>query len=121
MVLERTSEMLMSIYMDQIQSQLHVWITNIWKREEECIFGPNGEIHSTRPNDVINILKSQISIGQEWLTRNLLARVVSICLETLIDEVKARYHSIVARSAEIDIESICSFINDTNVLQVRNS
>jgi exocyst complex component 3 len=57
-----------------------MWVSNIWKREEEHVVGPNGELQSTRPNDIINILKSQISIGQEWLTGILLGRVVVVSI-----------------------------------------
>jgi exocyst complex component 3 len=118
-VLEQTAQMLMSLYLDQIQGQIQMWVTNVWKREEEHVVGLHGELQSTRPNDIINILKSQISIGQEWLTGRLVGRVVNQCLETLMDQLKSRYDTIAARVGEVDIETLCSFINDTDVLQAK--
>jgi len=118
-VLEQISQKLMNQYLEQIREQIHTWVTNIWKRDEERVIGPNGELQSTRPNDIVNILKSQISIGQEWLTGRLVGRVVVACLQTLMGELKIRYESLALRIAEIDIESLCSFINETDILQVR--
>lgn len=117
-VLDENSSTLMNFYLTQIQSQIHIWITNIWQREEDHVAGPNGELQSTRPNDIVNIIKSQISIGQEWLTGKLLGRVVMSCLKNLLDELTIRYKSIVSDCDAIDIDVICSFINDTDVLQV---
>lgn len=117
-VLDQTSQMLMSLYLDQIQGQIHMWVTNIWNREEERVIGPHGELQSTRPNDIINILKSQISIGQEWLTGRLVGRVVVSCLEALMEQLKTRFESFVAKKGEVDVETLCSFINDTDILQV---
>ncbi|TMW65744.1 hypothetical protein Poli38472_008386 [Pythium oligandrum] len=116
-VLEQTAQMLVSLYLDQIQGQIHMWVTNIWKRDEERIIGIHGEIQSTRPNDIVNILKSQISIGQEWLTGRLVGRVVNQCLEALMDQLKSRYESLALKVNDIEVETLCSFINDTDVLQ----
>ncbi|KAL0586272.1 hypothetical protein ABG067_004121 [Albugo candida] len=118
-VLDENSSTLMNFYLTQIQSQIHIWITNIWQREEDHVAGPNGELQSTRPNDIVNIIKSQISIGQEWLTGKLLGRVVMSCLKNLLDELTIRYKSIVSDCDAIDIDVICSFINDTDVLQAK--
>lgn len=120
-VLDQTSQVLMTLYLDQIRGQIHMWVTNIWNREEERVTGPHGELQSTRPNDIINILKSQISIGQEWLTGRLVGRVVVSCLETLMEQLKTRYESFAAKREDVDVESLCSFINDTDILQVRLS
>ncbi|GLD92056.1 hypothetical protein PINS_up000589 [Pythium insidiosum] len=117
-VLDQTAQMLMSLYLDQIQGQIHMWVTNVWKRDEEIVVGLHGELQSTRPNDIINILKSQISIGQEWLTGRLVGRVVNQCLEALLEQLKTRYDAIAGSVADTDIETLCSFINDTDVLQV---
>ncbi|KAF1332884.1 Exocyst complex component 3, partial [Globisporangium splendens] len=118
-VLDQTSQVLMKLYLDQIQGQIHMWVTNIWKREEERVIGPHGELQSTRPNDIINILKSQISIGQEWLTGKLVGRVVVSCLEALMEQLKTRYESFAGKKDDLDVESLCSFINDTDILQAK--
>lgn len=117
-VLDQISQKLMGQYLDQICEQIQTWVTNVWKREEERVIGPNGELQSTRPNDIINILKSQISIGQEWLTGKLVGRVVVACLKTLMGQLKLRYESFALRLEDVDVESLCSFINETDVLQV---
>ncbi|RLN95474.1 hypothetical protein BBJ28_00007264 [Nothophytophthora sp. Chile5] len=93
-VLDQTSQVLMKLYLDEIQGQIHTWITNIWKRDEENIVGPQGELQSTRPNDIVNILKSQISIAQEWLSGRMIGCVVAACLRALMEELKIRYESI---------------------------
>jgi exocyst complex component 3 len=118
-VLDRTSQELMRAYLDEIQVQIHTWVTNIWKRDEECVVGPQGELQSTRPNDIVNILKSQISIAQEWLSGRPVGCVVATCLQVLMEELKIRYDSIAGKLEALDTEVLCSFINDTEVLQVR--
>ncbi|KAJ0408612.1 hypothetical protein P43SY_008959 [Pythium insidiosum] len=118
-VLDQTAQMLMSLYLDQIQGQIHMWVTNVWKRDEEIVVGLHGELQSTRPNDIINILKSQISIGQEWLTGRLVGRVVNQCLEALLEQLKTRFEAVASSVANTDIETLCSFINDTDVLQAK--
>lgn len=118
-VLDRTSQELMKAYLDEIKVQIHTWVTNIWKREEECIVGPQGELQSTRPNDIVNILKSQISIAQEWLSGRLVGCVVATCLQVLMEELKIRYDSIAGKLETVDAEMLCSFINDAEILQVR--
>uniref|UniRef100_K3WDK2 Uncharacterized protein n=1 Tax=Globisporangium ultimum (strain ATCC 200006 / CBS 805.95 / DAOM BR144) TaxID=431595 RepID=K3WDK2_GLOUD len=118
-VLDQTSQMLMKLYLDQIQGQIHMWVTNIWKCEEERVIGPHGELQSTRPNDIVNILKSQISIGQEWLTGKLVGRVVVSCLEALMEQLKTRYDIFAGKKDDLDVESLCSFINDTDILQAK--
>lgn len=118
-VLDQLSQKLMGQYLDQIREQIHTWVTNVWKRDEERVIGPHGELQSTRPNDIVNILKSQISIGQEWLTGRLVGRVVVACLEALMAELKSRYEGFALRLEDVDIESLCSFINEADILQVR--
>lgn len=118
-VLDQTSQMLMTMYLDQIQGQVQMWVTNVWKREEEYVIGPHGELQSTRPNDIVNIIKSQISIGQEWLTGRLVGRVVMACLETLMGLLKTRYEVLALELACTDVERLCSFINDTDILQAK--
>lgn len=119
--LEQTSQALMRQYVAQIQAQIHGWVTNIWNRADERVVGPTGELQSTRPNDIVNILKSQISIAQEWLTGRLVGRVVAACLEALMAQLKLRYEGLelAAKKGDVDVESLCSFINDTDILQVR--
>ncbi|GMF48524.1 unnamed protein product [Phytophthora fragariaefolia] len=118
-VLDRTSQELMKAYLDEIKIQIHTWITNIWKREEECIVGPQGGLQSTRPNDIVNILKSQISIAQEWLSGQLVGYVVATCLKVLMEELKNRYDSIAGKLESVDAEMLCSFINDAEILQAK--
>lgn len=123
-VLDQTSQVLMRLYIDQIQTQIHMWVTNIWKRADDAtdddrVVGPHGELQSTRPNDIVNILKSQISIGQEWLTGRLVGRVVVACLDALMEQLKTRYDRFAAKQSDAEVESLCAFINDTDVLQVR--
>ncbi|KAJ8542497.1 hypothetical protein ON010_g12316 [Phytophthora cinnamomi] len=118
-VLDKTSQELMKAYLDEIKVQIHTWVTNIWKREEECIVGPQGELQSTRPNDIVNILKSQISIAQEWLSGRLVGCVVSTCLQVLMEELKIRYDSIAGKLETVDADMLCSFINDAEVLQAK--
>lgn len=118
-VLEQTSQVLMRLYVDEIQGQITGWVTNIWNRDEERVVGPSGELQSTRPNDIVNILKAQISIAQEWLTGRLVGRVVVACLEALMEQLKLRYEAFAAKKDDVDVESLCSFINDTDILQVR--
>ncbi|ETK92236.1 hypothetical protein, variant 1 [Phytophthora nicotianae] len=118
-VLDRTSQELMEGYLDEIKVQIHTWITNIWKRDEECVVGPQGELQSTRPNDIVNILKSQISIAQEWLSGRLVGCVVATCLQVLMEELKIRYDSIAGKLETVDAEMLCSFINDAEILQAK--
>ncbi|GMF18928.1 unnamed protein product [Phytophthora lilii] len=118
-ILDRISQDLMKAYLDEIQVQIHTWVTNIWKRDEECIVGPQGELQSTRPNDIVNILKSQISIAQEWLSGRLVGCVVATCLQVLMEELKIRYDSIAGKLEAIDAEMLCSFINDAEILQAK--
>ncbi|KAH7463841.1 Exocyst complex component SEC6 [Phytophthora ramorum] len=118
-VLDRTSQELMKAYLDEIKVQIHTWVTNIWKREEECVVGPQGGLQSARPNDIVNILKSQISIAQEWLSGRLVGCVVATCLQVLMEELKIRYDSIAGKLESVDAEMLCSFINDAEVLQAK--
>ncbi|KAG3097629.1 hypothetical protein PI124_g15293 [Phytophthora idaei] len=118
-VMDRTSQELMKAYLDEIKVQIHTWITNIWKRDEECVVGPQGELQSTRPNDIVNILKSQISIAQEWLSGRLVGCVVATCLQVLMEELKIRYDSIAGKLETVDAEMLCSFINDAEILQAK--
>ncbi|RHY21162.1 hypothetical protein DYB32_009876, partial [Aphanomyces invadans] len=73
-ILDQNANLVMKLYLDGIQEQIHTWVTNIYNRDEEPVVGPSGELHSTRPNDIMNILSSQITIAQEWLSGGLLAR-----------------------------------------------
>ncbi|ETV73253.1 hypothetical protein, variant [Aphanomyces astaci] len=117
-VLDQTANLVMRLYLDGIQDQIHTWVTNIYNRDEEAVVGPSGELHSTRPNDIMNILSSQITIAQEWLSGGLLARVVLTCLTALMDQLKARALRFASTlTTTTDIEALCSFINDTDVLQ----
>ncbi|RLN55017.1 hypothetical protein BBJ29_006857 [Phytophthora kernoviae] len=118
-ILDRTSRELMKSYLDEIKAQIHTWVTNIWKRDEECVVGPQGELQSTRPNDIVNILKSQISIAQEYLSGRLVGCVVAACLQVLMEELKIRYDSIAGRLEAVDAEMLCSFINDAEILQAK--
>ncbi|KAG2530654.1 hypothetical protein JM16_001509 [Phytophthora kernoviae] len=118
-ILDRTSRELMKSYLDEIKVQIHTWVTNIWKRDEECVVGPQGELQSTRPNDIVNILKSQISIAQEYLSGRLVGCVVAACLQVLMEELKIRYDSIAGRLEAVDAEMLCSFINDAEILQAK--
>ncbi|RHY41997.1 hypothetical protein DYB38_012626 [Aphanomyces astaci] len=120
-VLDQTANLVMRLYLDGIQDQIHTWVTNIYNRDEEAVVGPSGELHSTRPNDIMNILSSQITIAQEWLSGGLLARVVLTCLTALMDQLKARALRFASTlTTTTDIEALCSFINDTDVLQVNS-
>ncbi|KAI9992207.1 hypothetical protein PInf_017592 [Phytophthora infestans] len=118
-VLDRTSQELMEGYLDEIKVQIHTWITNIWRRDEECVVGPQGGLQSTRPNDIVNILKSQISIAQEWLSGRLVGCVVAACLQVLMEELKIRYDSIAGKLETVDAEMLCTFINDAEILQAK--
>ncbi|CEG37538.1 hypothetical protein PPTG_08805 [Plasmopara halstedii] len=118
-VLDRTAQELMTAYLEEIKAQIHSWITNIWKREEECVVGTQGELQSTRPNDIVNILKSQISIAQEWLSGRLIGCVVTTCLQVLMEELKTRYEAIASKLEIVDTEMLCSFINDAEILQAK--
>eukprot|EP00644_Phytophthora_capsici_P001803 jgi/Phyca11/107792/e_gw1.14.503.1 len=115
----KISEELMKAYLDEIKVQIHTWVTNIWKRDEECVVGPQGELQSTRPNDIVNILKSQISIAQEWLSGRLVGCVVATCLQVLMEELKIRYDNIAGTLETVDADMLCSFINDTEILQAK--
>ncbi|KAF0688367.1 Aste57867_20012 [Aphanomyces stellatus] len=116
-VLEQTANLQMKLYLDGIQDQIQSWVTNIYNRDEETITGPSGELHSTRPNDIMNILSSQISIAQEWLSGHLLSRVVLVCLTSLMKQLEHRQRLFVSSIQTTDIEALCSFVNDTDVLQ----
>ncbi|CAK4332441.1 unnamed protein product [Aphanomyces euteiches] len=116
-VLEQQANLMLRLYLDGIQEQIQTWVTNIYNREEETITGPSGELHSTRPNDIMNILSSHITIAQEWLSGHLVARVVLACLQSLMGQLKTREKLVVSTLQKIEIEELCSFINDTDVLQ----
>ncbi|CAK4201355.1 unnamed protein product [Aphanomyces euteiches] len=116
-VLEQQANLMLRLYLDGIQEQIQTWVTNIYNREEETITGPSGELHSTRPNDIMNILSSHITIAQEWLSGHLVARVVLACLQSLMGQLKTREKLVVSTHQKIEIEELCSFINDTDVLQ----
>ncbi|KDO25399.1 hypothetical protein SPRG_09341 [Saprolegnia parasitica CBS 223.65] len=116
-ILDNTASLMMKLYLEGIHDQVSTWVTNIYNRDEETIVGPAGELHSTRPNDIINILSSQVSIAQEWLGGHLLAKVVGTCLSALMRQLSARKDHFAAHLATTDIEALCSFINDTDVLQ----
>ncbi|KAG7401404.1 Exocyst complex component 3 [Phytophthora boehmeriae] len=118
-ILDQTSRELMKSYLDEIKVQIHTWVTNIWKRDEECVIGPQGELQSTRPNDIVNILKSQISIAQEYLSGRLVGCVVAACLQVLMEELKIRYDSIAGRLESVDADMLCTFINDAEILQAK--
>ncbi|ETV93082.1 hypothetical protein, variant [Aphanomyces invadans] len=115
-ILDQNANLVMKLYLDGIQEQIHTWVTNIYNRDEEPVVGPSGELHSTRPNDIMNILSSQITIAQEWLSGGLLARVVLACLAALMQQLRARADRFATASCT-DMESLCSFVNDTDVLQ----
>ncbi|EQC34420.1 hypothetical protein SDRG_08190 [Saprolegnia diclina VS20] len=116
-ILDNTASLMMKLYLEGISDQVSTWVTNIYNRDEETIVGPAGELHSTRPNDIMNILSSQVSIAQEWLGGLLLAKVVGTCLSALMRQLSARKDYFAAHLANTDIEALCSFINDTDVLQ----
>ncbi|OQR85071.1 hypothetical protein ACHHYP_12368 [Achlya hypogyna] len=116
-ILENTANLMMKFYLEGIQDQVNTWVTNIYTRDEETIVGPSGELHSTRPNDIMNILSSQVSIAQEWLGGHLLAKVVKTCIGALMHQLSTRKDVFATQLPSTEIEVLCSFINDTDVLQ----
>ncbi|KAF1794739.1 Exocyst complex component Sec6 [Phytophthora cactorum] len=100
-VMDRTSQELMKAYLDEIKVQIHTWITNIWKRDEECVVGPQ------------DLNRAGVV---EWAIGGC---VVATCLQVLMEELKIRYDSIAGKLETVDAEMLCSFINDAEILQAK--
>lgn len=117
-VLAQLAHEWMASYLTDIARQMHTWVTNLWKRDDEDAKRGEG-VAATRANEIVNILKSQLAIAHEYLSGGLLARVVTTCLRVLMDEIQHRFDSLALQLDRVDVERLCLFINDAEILQAK--
>ncbi|KAI9907928.1 hypothetical protein PsorP6_003240 [Peronosclerospora sorghi] len=116
-VLNRTAEKLLRTYLTEMQAQCHMWITNLWQRDDKE--EDERAVGFSRPNDIIHILKAHISIAHEWINGQRLGLVISTCLHVLMEELKSRYETLATKLETVEMERLCSFLNEAEVLQAK--
>ena len=114
-----------------MQSQIKQWINNIWAQELNLTKRQDDHLVSSNPSDILNVLKSQVSIASDRLSKNNLILVTKVgssteafsnlhqeWLKLLLTEHKSHCDELMSSA---DLEQICCNINDISELQVTAS
>lgn len=101
----------------RIKSQVMEWFGNIKRQPIEVIKTGDGTLVTTIPEDMFNVIHMQIAVARDKLPREHLKDVVNACLQTLREVQRQSYDNLAAKWTEMDPESLCATINDTQRMQ----
>lgn len=115
---------LLDQYLEQVQAQMSTWLENIWNRDDSSVaHRKSGTLHSPAPQDMIDILKTQLSIAADHLSELSLLQVskqLMLCLYQVYHKnADSRLLSTQEHQTQsgVDLENLCCLINDTDTLQ----
>ena len=96
-------------YLHEIQRQTKEWLGNILKREKEIITDHNGRLRTRDIDDILHILKMQLSVADEFLPSSYRP----IVIHSFVQEVEYFTNQISDKLTNtMGLEEICSLIND---------
>ena len=108
---------LMDDYLTRMEEQVCEWFDNIRKRESNIVEDSEGFLVTREPEDILNIINMQISVAKDSLPLVLCYRTVLGCVNQLMDAQVAKKGKIEEEWEEMEIERICTVVNDSNRFQ----
>jgi hypothetical protein len=108
---------LMDEYVKQVGQQTKNWFSNIESRNSEIQVESDGCLVTRDPEDMLNIINMQVSVAREQLPAELSYAAITSCIRELRGAQERLKDDISANWKEIEIERVCTVVNDSYRLQ----
>ena len=109
-----TSDKLIRIYEERLKKQIMIWYGNIKDQPKECIQSDElgGILITTTPEDIFNILNSQIEVSRERLSLSRLKDVINSVIDVLAEIRRDSIQMLRENFTSLSPEHIAAAVND---------
>jgi hypothetical protein len=108
---------LLDEYKSRIKTQVNEWFGNIKKQPVEIIKGPKRTLVTSNPEDMFNIMHTELEVAKEKLPSDYSKEVAITCLQVLQEVQRMSYDSLVKQWRQMDVEELCATVNDNMRMQ----
>lgn len=95
------------------------WFDNIQNQKLEILKSSDGNLMTTMPEDMFNVIHMQVAVAREKLPREHLKEVINACLQVLRDVQRQSFDNLSKGWNDLDVETICATINDSHRMQAK--
>ena len=103
-------------YLHKIQRQTKEWLGNILQRKKEIIMDHDGRLRTRDADDILHILKMQLSVADEYLPSSYRPLVINSFVqevEYFANQIRDKLNN---HNEFMELEEMCSLINDMSFL-----
>jgi len=103
---------LLNEYLAQIKSQLKKWMTNATQIDQDIFCNNDGNLVTSYPEDILNLLNMQIAVASEHLEPCHSVQVALLCLDELCEMQEQIRTKLDGSWKDMEVERLCSTVND---------